>query len=93
MASSSRAAPAWQPSYILDGRLLPSDASVHVWAKGAGGHVAQSLARGLLLPEDVRAFEEGTDESMARRLQWHTIAVSEFNLLFVFLSLTFFVFN
>ena len=29
----------------------------------------------LLLPEDVHTFEEGTEESMGRRLQWHTIEV------------------
>ena len=36
---------------------------------------ACSLAHGLLLPEDVHAFEEGTKESMGRMLQWHTIVV------------------
>ena len=30
---------------------------------------------GLLLPKDVHAFEDKTDESLGRRLQWHTIAV------------------
>ena len=36
---------------------------------------AYSLAHGILLPEDVHAFEEGTEESMGRRLQWHIIVV------------------
>jgi len=40
--------------------------------------VAQNLAHGLLLPADVSAFVDATDESMGRRLQWHTIAVSPF---------------
>nr|POE91846.1 hypothetical protein CFP56_52966 [Quercus suber] len=62
---------------MLDDKPLPSDACVHVWGKGAGGHIAQTLARGLLLPEDVRAFEDGTDESMGRRLQWHTVAAAQ----------------
>ena len=68
VASSSHVVPVWQPSFMMDGKPLPSNASVRVWEKGAGGRVAQALARGLLLPEDVHAFEEGTNESMGRRL-------------------------
>ena len=75
MASSSRASQAWQPIFQLDGKLLPASASVRIWEKGEGGRVAQSLVHGLLLPEDMHTFEEGTEESMGRRLQWHTIAV------------------
>ena len=37
--------------------------------------IAQSLVRGLLLPKDVHTFEDGMDESLGRRLQWHTIAI------------------
>ena len=44
--------------------------------KGEGGRVAQSLVHGLILPEDVSAFADGTDESIGRRLQWHPIAVT-----------------
>ena len=40
MASSSRAAPEWRPTFQLDGKPLPSDAYVHVWEKGKGGRVA-----------------------------------------------------
>ena len=76
MASSSRPAPLWHPSYELDGTPLPADASIRGWEKGEGGRVAQSLAHDLLLPADVSAFTDATDESMGRRLQWHTIAVS-----------------
>ena len=36
---------------------------------------------GLLLPDDVHAFEEGTEESVGRRLQWHTIVVTFFSLI------------
>ena len=50
---------------LLFGNGLPSNDKT--WAC--------SLAHGLLLPEDVHAFEEGTEESMGRRLQWHTIVV------------------
>ena len=50
-------------------------ASVWVWDKGEVGSVVQSLVHGLLFPEDVNAFEDGTNESMGRRLQWLTIAV------------------
>ncbi|KAK9987703.1 hypothetical protein SO802_027942 [Lithocarpus litseifolius] len=77
VASSSRAAPAWCPSFILNGKPLPSTTSVRVWDKGEGGRVAQSLARDLLLPEDVHVFYDGTDKSLARRLQWHTIAAAQ----------------
>ena len=68
MASISRATPAWQPSFMLDGKPFPSTASVWVWEKGEEGHVAQSLVHGLLLPEDVHTFKDGTDESLDRRL-------------------------
>ena len=44
-------------------------ASVQVWEKGEGGRVAQSSGHNLLLLEDMHAFEEGTKESMGRRLQ------------------------
>ena len=46
-----------------------------MWEKGEGGHIAQTLVEGLLLPEDVHAFEEGSEESVGRRLEWHAIAV------------------
>ena len=63
---------------------LPVDVSVRVWEKGEGGHIAQSLVHGLLLPEDVSAFADGTEESMGRRLQWHTIAINSLYLYFHF---------
>ena len=39
-----------------------------MWEKGEGGRIAQTLATGLLLPDDVHAFKEGTEESVGRRL-------------------------
>ena len=63
---------------------LLTDASVWVWEKGEGGHIAQSLAPGLLLPEDVSAFANGTKESMGRRFQWHTTVVTTLSLYFSF---------
>ena len=63
---------------------LPANASVRVWEKGEGGHIAQSLAHGLLLPEDFSTFVDGTEESIGRRLQWHTIAVNSLSLYFHF---------
>jgi len=66
MASSSQAAQAWQPKFQLDSKPLLASACVRVWDKGEGGRFAQSLAYGLLLPEDMHAFEEGTEESMGR---------------------------
>ena len=79
IASSSLAAPAWKPKFLLDDKPLPSTACVRMWEKGEGGRIAQTLATGLLLPDDVHAFEEGTEESMGRRLQWHTITVTPFS--------------
>ena len=46
-----------------------------MWEKGEGGRIAQTLAEGLLLPEDVHAFKEGSEESVGRQLEWHAIAV------------------
>ena len=71
---------------------LPANASVRVWEKGKGGRIAQSLAHGLLLPEDVSAFVDGTEESMGRRLQWHTIAVTSLSLYFSFSLLLYMIF-
>ena len=67
---------------MLDGKPLPSTASVRVWENGEGGCVAQSSVHGILLPEDVHTFKDGTDESLGRRLQWHTIAVTPNSLFF-----------
>ena len=67
---------------MLDGKPLPSTTNVWVWEKGARGRVAQSLVHDLLLPVDVHSFEDGTDESLGRRLQWHTIAVTPNSLFF-----------
>ena len=82
MATSFRPVLAWQPSFELDDMPLPTDACVRVWERGEGGRIAQCLAQGLLLPEDVSTFAEGTEESTGRRLQWHTIAVTSLSLYF-----------
>ena len=62
-------------------------ASVQAWEKGEGGYIAQSLVHGLLLPEDVSAFADGTDESMGRRLLWHTVVVTSLLLYTCFLHI------
>ena len=49
---------------------------------GGGGRIAQSSVHGLLLPEDVHTFKDGTDKSLGRRLQWHTIAITLNSLFF-----------
>ncbi|KAK9986920.1 hypothetical protein SO802_031871 [Lithocarpus litseifolius] len=77
VASSSRATPEWRPSFELVGKPLLATASVRVWEKREEGCVARSLVHGLLLPEDVHVFKEGTDESLGRRLQWHTVAAAQ----------------
>ena len=76
VASSSQTTPAWKPKFLLDGKSLPSTACVRMWEKGEGGRIAQTLAEGLLLPDTVHAFEDGSEESVGRRLEWHTIAVT-----------------
>ena len=53
---------------MLDGKPLPSIAWVRVWEKGEG---------------DVHTFEDGTDESLGRWLQRHTIAVIPNSLFFL----------
>ena len=58
-----------------------------MWEKGEGGRIAQTLAEGLLLPDDMHAFEEGFQESVGRRLEWHAIAVIPY------LSITFHTFT
>ena len=68
MASSSRPAQLWQPTFEIDGTPLSVSASVRAWEKGKRGRVAQNFVHGLLLPKDVSAFVDGTDESMGRRL-------------------------
>ena len=65
----------WHLNFKFGDEPLPTSASIRTWAQGQGGQVAQSLVHGLLLPEDVQFFSEGTEESLARRLQWHTIVV------------------
>ena len=83
VASSSQATPAWKPKFLLDGKPLPSTACMRMWKKGEGGRIAQTLATGLLLPDDVHAFEDGSEESVRHRLEWHTIAVT------LYLSITY----
>lgn len=79
VASSSQAAPAWKPKFLLDDKPLPSTACVRMWEKGEGGRIAQTLAEGLLLPDDVHAFKKGSEESVGRRIEWHTIAVTPYS--------------
>ena len=40
------------------------------------------MVHGLFLPKDIHAFKDGTDESLGRRLQWHTIVVISYPLIF-----------
>ena len=71
---------------MLDGKPLSATASVRLWAQGNGGKVAQSLVNGLLLPEDIQFFSDGSKDSIVQWLQWHTIAVSSFTVLFIYLG-------
>ena len=73
----------WKPKFLLDGKPLPSIACVRMWEKGEGGRITQTLAKGLLLPDDVHAFEDGSEEFVGRWLEWHTIAVT------LYLSITY----
>ena len=40
--------------------------------------MAQSLVGGLLLLEDIRFFLDGSEDSIVRQLQWHTITITFF---------------
>ena len=60
--------------------------SAIVWDKGKGGKVAQSLVHDLLLLKDVRFFSEVDEDSLVRRLQWHTIVVISLSSLFIYLN-------
>ena len=97
VASSSQAAPAWKPKFLLDGKLLPSTACVRMWEKGEGGRIAQTLVAGLLLLDNVHAFEDGSEESVGHRLEWHTIVVTlclsntYHSFLFIFVLISVFV--
>ncbi|XP_075670269.1 uncharacterized protein LOC142640050 [Castanea sativa] len=77
VAFSSQPKVGWQPAFLLGDQPLPATASVWMWDKGEGGKVAQSLVKGLMLPEDVHYFSEGDGETLVRRLQWHTIAATQ----------------
>ena len=46
--------------------------------------MVQSLVSGLLLLKDVQFFLDGSEDSIVRRLQWHTIVVSSFTLLLIY---------
>ena len=82
MASTSRFEAGWQATFKLGNKPLLVFANVRTWAQGERGWVAQSLVQGLLLPEDVQFFLDGTDGSLARRLQWHTIVVTFYPFIF-----------
>ena len=82
MASTSRFEAGWQATFKLGNKPLLVSASVRTWAQGERGWVAQSLVQGLLLPEDVQFFLDGTDRSLARRLQWNTIVVTFYPFIF-----------
>ena len=56
VASTSRVAMEWQPVFQLNGKPLPTSASVRVWDKGERGRVTESLVHDLLLPEDIHVI-------------------------------------
>ncbi|KAL0017274.1 hypothetical protein SO802_004343 [Lithocarpus litseifolius] len=76
VASSSRPVVEWQPSFKLGDGLLLVTTSVRTWSQSQGGLIAQSLVHNLLLPKDIHCFSEATEESLAKRLQWHMIAIT-----------------
>ena len=90
-SSSSRLVVGLQTFFRLRNEPLPMMTNFRSWAQGEGGRVARSLGQGLQLPKDMHFFLSNTDESLATRLQWHTIAVIHFivfcctNILIIFL--------
>ena len=76
IASSSTPSPIrWQSTFMLGNSPLPMTASLRNWPTGEGGRIAQSLGQALQLLNNVHYFSYSTDEAVASRLQWHTIAV------------------
>ena len=65
----------WQSTFMLGDSPLPVTANLRNWSAEKGGRIARSLGQALQLPNDVHYFSDGTDEVVATRLQWHTIAV------------------
>ena len=74
-ASSSHPAVGWHTNFRLWNEPLSVTSSVRSWAQGKGAQIARSLRQGLQLLEDVHFFSDGSDGSLATRLQWHSIAV------------------
>lgn len=69
---------------MLGGKPLLVFASVRLWAQGEEGRVAQSLVNGLLLLEDIHVFVDAIEGSLAKRLQWHTVAITSFPFAYLF---------
>ena len=51
---------------------------MRMWEKGEGGRITQTLAESPLLPDDVHAFEKGSEKSVGHQLEWHAIAVTPY---------------
>ena len=62
VASSSRLKAISEPTFKFGDEPLPAFASLKAWAQGQGGRVSQSLVHGLLLPEDVQFFSDGSED-------------------------------
>lgn len=69
---------------MLGDEPLTVTSTIRNWSSRGGGWIAWSLRQALQLLNDVRYFSESSDEALAVRLQWHTIAVTLILCLFNF---------
>ena len=70
--------PAWTPSIVLDGALLPSDASIRDFQQGKAGYVANAVEQALLLPTDMANLKSMRKHEVFLSLKRDLTMVSHF---------------
>ena len=70
--------PTWTPSIVLDGALLPSDASIRDFQQGKAGYVANAVEQALLLPTDMANLRSMRKHEMFLSLKRDLTMVSHF---------------
>lgn len=75
-SSSTLSTPVLQHSFMLGRKPFPATVSLRMFRRDDSGRVADSLKKAIMLPEDVRFWEDATDEDVVLNLKWNTIVVS-----------------
>ena len=65
----------WQSTFMLGDSPLQVITSLRNWSAEEGGKIARSLGQALQLSNDVHYLSNSTNEAVATKLQWHTIAI------------------